>query len=144
MRFVRWLGCCLVLASLTGCGGDRVVVTGTVTLDGNPLPDALVTFRPEGGTGELGGSGRTGPDGKYTLTAARGGQGILPGEYKVVINRPLRRDGSPPAPDEKPIESDARETLPPNYSDLGATTLTAKVAREAAVHDFALTAPKKK
>jgi hypothetical protein len=147
MRLVRraWAG--LLLAGVLGCGGesaDAVAVSGTVTRDGNPLPDAVVTFHPEGATKGLGGSGRTGADGRYTLTPARGGKGIPPGDYTVVVSRPLRPDGSPPDPNVPPIESDARETLPAIYSNRDASTLRAKVSQEAKVHDFALkTTPKK-
>ena len=146
MRCVQWAVVGLLPAALLGCGGDgdRVRVTGTVTLNGDPLPHALVTFHPDGATGGLGGSGKTVADGRYTLTPAQGGPGLLPGAYKVVISRPLRPDGSPPDPNRPPIESDARETLPPIYSDRTATTLTATVSKDAAVHDFALRTPKKK
>ena len=145
MRSVGWLWAGLLLAGAAGCGGssDRVAVTGTVTLDGDPLPGAVVTFHPDGATAGQGGSGRTGPDGTYTLTSA-GGAGVPPGAYKVVISRPLRPDGSPPDPGRPPIESDARETLPAVYSSLDATTLTATVSKDTAVHDFPLRLPKRK
>jgi hypothetical protein len=146
MRFTRYVAG-LLLVGMAGCGvsSDRVAVTGTVTLDGKAVPDAMVTFHPEGTTGGLGGSGKTGPDGKYTLTSAQGGKGVLPGGYKVVVNRLLRPDGSPPDPNTPPIESDGRETLPAIYSNRDSTTLTATVSKDANVHDFALqTAPKRK
>jgi hypothetical protein len=133
----------LALAALAFLGGCRsateITVTGTVTLDGHPLPDALVFFYPEGTTPGLGGSGRTTSDGKYTLLPAQGKPGISPGHYKVVISRPLRRDGSPADPNVPPIESDARETLPPRYSDRSASKLTAQVSKDKTVQDFALT-----
>src|SRR5262249_49649602 len=145
MGSVRWLWAGLLLAGAAGCGGpsDRVAVTGTGTLDGEPLPGAVGTLPPDGATAGQGGGGRTGPDGTYTLTSA-GGAGVPPGAYKVVISRPLRPDGSPPDPGRPPIESDARETLPAVYSSLDATTLTATVSTDAAVHDFSLRLPPKR
>lgn len=147
MRFIGWVCAGLLLAGMAGCGGpsDQIAVTGTVTLNGKALPDAIVTFHPEGATGGLGGSGKTGADGKYTLVSAQGGKGVLPGGYKVVVNRLLRPDGSPPDPNSPPIESDARETLPATYSNRDSSTLTATVSKAASVHDFALQGlPKRK
>jgi hypothetical protein len=132
---------CVVLlaAGLSGCGGAAggVAVTGTVTLDEQPLADAVVTFYPEGETAGLGGAARTGADGRYTLTAARGG-GLPPGEYTVVISRPLRPDGTPPPPNVPPIESDARETLPATYSSRDASTLKRTVSKDTKSYDFPL------
>jgi hypothetical protein len=119
-------------------------VTGTVTLDDKPLPNAIVTFYPGPGTPGLGGGGATGPDGKYTLTPARGGGGLAPGAYVVTVNRPLRRDGSPPPPDVPPIESDARESLPASYSSRKDTELRATVAKGTPSYNFALHTPGKR
>jgi hypothetical protein len=131
----------LLLAGALGCGSSgTVAVTGTVKLNGEPLPGAVVTFYPEGGTKGLGGHGTTGPDGKYTLTSARGGQGVLPGAYRVVVSRFLNPDGSAPDPKVPRMEGKARETLPGRYSDRDATELRATVSKDAPAHDFALKA----
>jgi len=138
---LRYLCVGLLAVALPGCGGgssDAVPITGTVTLDDKPLEGAMVTFHPEGETGGLGGSGRTGPDGKYTLTPARGKDGLPPGGYVVVVNRPLRKDGSLPPPDLPPIESDARESLPAVYSSRTASTLKKTVSKETTTYDIAL------
>jgi hypothetical protein len=136
-----WLGSVAILTlGLVGCGsGTGIAVTGTVTLDGEVLPGALVTFRPaDQKTEGLGGAGTTGPDGKYTLRDARSGGGLAPGQYKVSISRRLRPDGSVPPPDVPPIESDARETLPPRYSDPQQSSLRANVSKEQTSYDFPL------
>jgi hypothetical protein len=130
----------LVVVFLTGCGGaSSVTVTGTVTLDSTALSGAEVSFKPASKeTTGLGGSGTTNAEGKFTLTDARGGSGLAPGDYKVVISRRLRPDGTAPPADVPPMESDAKETLPPTYSDLTRTILTVKVAADKTVHDFPL------
>ena len=133
--------CVVILATgLFGCGGTAggIAVTGTVTLDEQPLADAVVTFYPEGETAGLGGAGRTGADGRYTLTAAQGGGGLPPGAYTVVISRPLRPDGTPLPPNVSPIESDARETLPATYSLRDASTLKRTVSKDTKSYDFPL------
>ncbi len=81
----RW---CTVAASLTclillGCGGEDLgSVTGKVTMDGQPLPNAIVTFVPEGG-GRTG-IGKTDANGEYTLVFA-GGEGATIGKNKVAV-----------------------------------------------------------
>lgn len=133
----------LVVASIlaifvAGCGAN-LPVGGVVTLDDKPLAHAVVTFKPTGETPGLGGSGRTDAEGKFTIVPARDGPGLPAGPYKVMISRPLRKDGSPPDPNTPPIESDARETLPPRYTDLDATKLTAAVSGEKRSFTFSLT-----
>jgi len=77
----------IALATLAGCGGSKNVgrVTGTVTLDGQPLPDALVTFSPmkEGGSSGL---GKTDSAGAYSLTYSAGVNGAEIGENRVTIS----------------------------------------------------------
>lgn len=81
----RWFA---VAASLTcliliGCGGEDVgSVTGKVTMDGQPLPNAIVTFVPEGG-GRTG-TGKTDANGEYKLVFA-GGEGATIGKNKVAV-----------------------------------------------------------
>jgi len=76
-RTLRAAFAALLVLSAVGCGGPAVsTVTGTVTVDGQPLKEGLIRFEP------------TGPnarptdvpilDGKYTVT-------LLPGEAKVSI-----------------------------------------------------------
>jgi hypothetical protein len=38
---------CLIGITATGCGGPTTIVTGAVTLDGQPLEKAIVQFQPE-------------------------------------------------------------------------------------------------
>lgn len=71
------------LAALSGCGGGGYVsVSGLVTLDGEPLPEATVSFVPDGG-GEIA-TGVTDEDGRFSLTSNRD-TGAKPGVYKVTI-----------------------------------------------------------
>lgn len=67
-----------------GCGGGDVgYVGGTVTMDGAPLPDALVTFQPEGGRPSY---GRTDQSGRYELIYTRDEKGAVPGKHTVSIS----------------------------------------------------------
>jgi len=57
-------------------------VTGKVTMDGAPLPNALVTFTPTGGGSN--GVGRTDANGQYILVSTDQ-QGALIGQHKVSV-----------------------------------------------------------
>ncbi len=77
------------LPGLIGCGGGsdgRVPVSGIVTLDGNPLEGATVTYRPGPGTQGNGGFGTTGPDGHFEITY-QNARGLVPGTYRVTVTR---------------------------------------------------------
>ncbi len=73
---------------LVGCGGrgDRPelgTVTGTVYMDGTPLPNVWVMFNPtEGGRTSM---GRTNEEGEYELMYLEGTEGANIGPHKVVI-----------------------------------------------------------
>ena len=73
-----------------GCGGsggpEFAKVYGTVTLDGNPLDRALVTFSPEGDTSGSPSLGETDSDGQYELRFSRSIKGALVGSHTVQIS----------------------------------------------------------
>src|SRR4051812_30730093 len=80
----------LVVACVAaGCSGEKVPrlgrVTGTVTLDGTPVPDASVIF---GGAkpGESPSLGKTDASGTYELYYSRGHKGATIGEHPVYIS----------------------------------------------------------
>jgi hypothetical protein len=89
MRRILLLGLLLLLAA--GCGSSKIApVSGRVTLNGKPLPNASVTFAPVGGKGnqEPGPSsaGKTDADGRYTLALiGQDGKGAMIGKHKVRI-----------------------------------------------------------
>ncbi len=73
-----------------GCGkgktGERpktFPVSGTVTMKGQPVPDAQVVFQAQGKTPSA--TGFTEANGKYTLMTFEANDGALPGQYAVAI-----------------------------------------------------------
>src|SRR5690242_15276582 len=78
-----WLAAALAAAGL-GCSGDsgRHKVKGKVTLDGQPLQGAEITFIPSG-SGEHA-TGFSGADGTFEVNSTNA-PGAAPGDYKVVI-----------------------------------------------------------
>jgi hypothetical protein len=78
-----------VLLIAAGCGGglNTAPVTGVITLDDEPLPNASVTFTPNTGDDTAPTSnGRTDADGHYTLTVTVSGEeGAVIGNHFVTI-----------------------------------------------------------
>ena len=86
---------CAMLAAVAGvlpiigCGGTSgdlpgtAPVTGTVTYNGDPVPNAHVMFYPE--DGEKPAVGTTDESGKYTLTTFNEGDGAIPGTHTVTV-----------------------------------------------------------
>jgi hypothetical protein len=80
------------LTVLAGCGsgGKTAPVSGTVTLDGKPLANALVTFQPIATAGKasagMGSTGVTDGNGKYTLKTVDTDQaGAVVAKHSVII-----------------------------------------------------------
>src|SRR5262245_39370809 len=75
------------LSLLAGCGGpykNLGRVSGKVTLGGQPLADAAVTFSPTAAGSPS--TGRTNASGEYTLLYTRGVKGAEAGEHTVTIS----------------------------------------------------------
>jgi len=75
----------LLTLTVVGCGtsGPRLApVTGKVTLDGQPVANAVVTFTPAGGG--IASSGITNENGEYQLVCQQG-RGAVIGQHKVSV-----------------------------------------------------------
>lgn len=93
MKLRRFSPVALVAALATGCGsGDETdyyaltPVTGTVTVDGEPLAGAKVIFAPQGNVPDTPGSDVTGKSGNYKIMY-RGRAGVAKGKYSVSISK---------------------------------------------------------
>ena len=83
-----WFTCLLLALALAGCGGAGTTpVEGVVVLDGKPLANASVQFVPQG-TGRDA-TGQTNQNGEFAMSTFQPRDGVLPGDYKVVISPPL-------------------------------------------------------
>lgn len=109
-------------------------VRGVVTLDGQPVEDAVVTFQP--GQNKRGATGRTDKDGKFTMTTFQSGDGVVPGEYNVVIVKYEQYDAEESRGGNTP---ELKHLLPKKYANPGTSKLTASVSDEGPLTlDFSL------
>ncbi len=133
VHFVVFCFCALLLSPLLGCGGGAankgpalVPVEGVVTLDGKPLAEASVMF----GTGSA--VGETDANGHFVLKAQGGKTGCPVGEFKVIVEKWVKPDGSVyrSADGVSPMDAGAKQQIPARYSDLEKTELKASVKKE--------------
>jgi hypothetical protein len=75
------------LLFLAGCAGSTFPsVTGTVTLDGQPLDGAEVMFSPDVGEGQVA-TGLTDSKGRFRMGTIKPGDGVRPGKYHVTVTK---------------------------------------------------------
>lgn len=75
-----------VLAMCLGCGGKGMVdVHPKFTVDGQPLPDASITFVRQSDEGGRASFGVTDSNGVAQMTTFEPYDGVLPGTYSVVV-----------------------------------------------------------
>lgn len=118
----------LLLVAVCGCKGNKDLgqVTGTITLNGEPLQDAFVIFAPtQGGTTSY---GRTDAEGRYEMMFSDDAKGAWLGENRVEIST---ADVGATSPD-----GGAREKVPAIYNQN--STLKVEVESGSNTHDFEL------
>lgn len=71
---------CLMTAGCSDPYEGRMAISGTITLEGQPLADGAIIFEPAGGQGTTSGASIT--NGKYTIERK---DGLKPGKYTVRI-----------------------------------------------------------
>jgi len=113
----------LLVAAAAGCGGGGGGpplgrVSGVVTLDGQPLADATVTFTPATGRPS---QGVTGSDGRYTLAYTAEQPGAMVGDHVVRISTEgyMERPGG--------AVEQMKERVPLRYNAQSTLTATVKV-----------------
>jgi hypothetical protein len=128
---------CLFL-TCWGCdGSDLGTVSGTVTLDGEPLAGAQVVLMPQGDGSPS--YGETDDQGRYSLTHTRGDSGALIGPHTVSISVEEEEEYDASGMDEGSImeKPDKPNKVPARYNE--ETELTREVQAGDNTLDFPLT-----
>ncbi len=133
------MGCAhlLLLSALplfSACGPTTGTVTGTVTIDGQPLSGGVISYVP----GEGGGAPATAniEEGKYELTTSTGKK-FVQISAPIVVGKRKEYEG----PD-APLVEITDERLPPKYNSQTELTFEVKPGRSA--KDFTLMTERKK
>ncbi len=131
-RFRRTIPCLLGLFALVGAGCGRgpalAEVSGTVRLNGKPMPKALVEFVPDSATGTTGPSsmGFSDERGQYSLTTSGHAAGVVVGTHRVVVIDLISYPTNPG--DERGVEKVmGKPRIPDHYRDVFQTPLRKEV-----------------
>ena len=119
-RFVVYA---LLPLAVVGCGGSgagTIPAKGIVTLKGQPLADAVVSFYPAQGRPA---NGQTNAQGEFSLSTFKPNDGALPGSYQVGITEPAVM----PAEGDYSIPEPKAPRWPVKYTDPKQSGLTAEV-----------------
>src|SRR5262249_5933552 len=118
-----WVRCAILaaLVGVVGCGVKRIPTRGTVTLDGQPMPEGVLKFIPDPSKGNNLRLSCSGPisNGRWNLVTsgmerADTGTGAPVGWFKVIYTHPnegSKAPGESPAP-KVPAKYCREETTP--------------------------------
>ena len=138
IRISTWSGCVVLLVCtlfIGGCtGGDvspmknLVPVSGTVTFEGEPLEEGMVTFAPE----DPGGQPAIGKisNGRFTMATTASSPGVIAGKYKVRIESNLDSgagDLPPLKAGDVPVRP--KSLIPAKYNDINTSGLQLEVSK---------------
>lgn len=132
VKSICWLAVGLIVPLSLGCGGDSgpkldiAPAKGTVKLDGQPLPDVVVTFYPE--EKGLPATGATNANGQFTLTTKEPGDGALVGKHKIAVNdKPEETNMEITSGDEYEPKPPKESRFPANYTKADQSGLSEEV-----------------
>ena len=140
MRLANFILAACLFAFIVGCGGSGNTpplgqVSGTVTLNGEPLEGATVEFLPDNGRPSI---GMTDADGKYSLLFRANTSGALIGTHTVRITSQRGRSGGEGG---EPLVEARPEVVPREYND--GSSLSVEVTEGSNTHDFELEGKRK-
>jgi hypothetical protein len=115
----------MISLAAIGCSPATMAkVSGTVTSNGKPVPDAVVQFVAHKGPGAV---GRTDATGQFSLSTLKPGDGAFFGTFQVTVQRFLPgEDPDNPSPSPPPPND-----IPKVYRSAATTPLSAEVKRGA-------------
>jgi hypothetical protein len=120
LKYVSLL-CLLCLVGCAGESGPRTVeASGIVTLDGNPVPKAQVTFIDSKASNPA--VAMTDDQGRFSLKYNGEKNGAIPGDYQVQVSKTIMEVGG-----DEGADITLSYGLPKKYSIIGTSGLTQNV-----------------
>jgi hypothetical protein len=152
-----WL-CALAVALIAsaGCGSKLQPAGGKVLVDGVPVTEGTIMFYPVNKGRPA--TARIMQDGTFTLSYENPGDGLPPGEYKVVIVADVFKEGKKTKAQEADEANMKRQgvtdtstltggtlihIVPPEYNDISTTPLKQTVTSSGDPQDFVFDIPVK-
>jgi hypothetical protein len=132
-----WIAAAVMALVSFGCNRSEGVavypVSGKLTFEGKPLAGggSIAFVAPSGQVGKTAG-GEIKPDGTYSLTTYKEGDGSMPGEFRVIVMQTTvkepeaSQDGQPAPPGPISVVPDS-DRIPEIYADHLKSPLTARV-----------------
>lgn len=114
----------LLAFTIMGCGGSddgRMSASGTVTLDGEPLPSGTITFYQNNASAGVG----IIENGQFTVSEAGNSSGIQPGNYEVAIQSWEVEPGG--VTEDGEIQMEGKSRIPEKYTASGTSGLSANI-----------------
>jgi hypothetical protein len=144
MKTTLLMAAVALTGTLVGCGGGGVggadrpetaPVSVTVTYNSSPVADATVTFSPKDAKAGTAAYGKTNSSGTVKLNAFPDAQGVVPGDYKVLVTKvevPKSQALSMDDPNydgeaTEPVDTTPKHLVPEKYSVANTSTLDATV-----------------
>jgi hypothetical protein len=128
MTRLRFLAAGALLAAIVSCSGGQkyAPVSGVVTIDGVPYPDAVISFQPIGTSGNpnpgRGSSAYTDANGRFVLKSDNGADGAIVGKHLVRImtkgNDVIGQSPETGTPDDAPTRRGKVDPIPPEWNAL--------------------------
>ncbi|QDU13718.1 hypothetical protein CA11_15040 [Gimesia maris] len=132
---------CLIIVTMTGCGDGhpaRSPVSGTISYNGKPLKIGSLLFVPVKGGPPA--QGKVRGDGFYVMETFGTEDGVIPGDYKVMITALTSSGGSGLPEDTVKANAEPVSVIPEWYGDLEKSGLRVTVvADKPNTIDFPLT-----
>ncbi|MDR3183303.1 MAG: hypothetical protein LBT89_10395 [Planctomycetaceae bacterium] len=110
----------LLLFAAAGCGTNGLTglykVNGKITLQGQPIDDVVVTFKPiEVDPAKRPAGGRSMADGTFVISTLKPNDGAYPGKYKVLVGKFVVNKAQTMSSDTVPMKYRNVDTTPIEY-----------------------------